>query len=213
MALSSSVNNYYDEEISVKTIKTICQSLAGLAASAVLALGVAESASAFTLIYSESQTVTGISGLDIDGTKYDVEFIDASFNEVFGNVGDLTEFEEETPTFWGDEVGAASAGWAVGTALGDSTLGVGNAVSFVIPVQEFVFREGVVLWEGAEWCFVCGVFDSAMYGGIMTDEGGTAIAKFTQLPEEVESVPEPASTIAILAVAGTGMLATRKRKK
>ncbi|MEM9539552.1 MAG: PEP-CTERM sorting domain-containing protein [Cyanobacteria bacterium P01_E01_bin.42] len=228
----------------MKTIKTICQSMAGLAASAVLALGVAESASAHTLIFDESDPnlVTGIEGLDIAGTEYDVRFVFGSFNDVFGNTGDLSVLEGNTPAFWLDEVGADEAADAIATALGDmygttsvSTFDyVGLVDGFVVPfgvlnldlwvveysmdliaypdddfVEEYWFQLDIPL-SSDPWA--CDQYELGE-GGDKLDCPWAVFFGDVVDEEDGRTVPEPTSTIAILAVAGTGLLATRKRKK
>ncbi|NES02179.1 MAG: hypothetical protein F6K22_04615 [Okeania sp. SIO2F4] len=90
--------------------------LAAAATSAVLLFSSVSCAEAFTLLYedpSDTQKVTGIEDLTIDGTEYDVSFEFGSFNDVFRNIGDLTELEGKTPEFWGDFSGAMKAAQAI----------------------------------------------------------------------------------------------------
>ncbi|MEM9542308.1 MAG: PEP-CTERM sorting domain-containing protein [Cyanobacteria bacterium P01_E01_bin.42] len=105
-------------------MKTIRKS-AGLIASILLALGFGESAfaAANPIVDSETGLVIGIKDIEIGGKKYDVEFVRSSFNEAFGNEGDLTELENETPTFWDDRTGGQMAAEAIATVLGDTSLG------------------------------------------------------------------------------------------
>lgn len=105
----------------MQTIKTIRQSMAGLAASAVLAFGLAERASAFNLITNPdyANVVAGIEDLNIGGTLFDVVFEYDTFDNVYGNVGDLTDLEGDIPTFWDDESGAEEAAATIIAALGD----------------------------------------------------------------------------------------------
>ncbi|MBP0017757.1 MAG: PEP-CTERM sorting domain-containing protein [Cyanobacteria bacterium SBLK] len=220
LALFSSVNNYSDEGISVKTIKTICQSLAGLAASAMLALGVAESALAFKLITDPSNDflVTGIEGLDIDGTKYDVSFIRDSFNNVYGNdlENNVVFTEENTPLFWGDSDGAKLATTAIIEALDDTyyvTYGYQDRPVDRFYVPYYWENGSVDLWEDYWNILNVDLVSAAGFGVDLDFSDGEEDYVWTKFVEIHQSVPEPASTIAILAVAGTGLLATRKRKK
>ncbi|WP_210407569.1 hypothetical protein, partial [Hydrocoleum sp. CS-953] len=74
--------------------------LATVATTVVLLFSGVSSAEAFTLLYedpSDTQKVTGIEDLTIDGTQYDVSFEFGSFSSVFGNTGDLIELEGKTP--------------------------------------------------------------------------------------------------------------------
>jgi hypothetical protein len=56
--------------------------------------------------------VTGISGLTVGETLYDVDFVVGSFEDLFGPTGPA-----EPPTFWGDPAGADQASAAIVTAL------------------------------------------------------------------------------------------------
>ncbi|MGD1716286.1 PEP-CTERM sorting domain-containing protein [Dapis sp. BLCC M172] len=98
--------------------------LATVATTVVLLFSGVSSAEAFTLLYedpSDTQKVTGIEDLTIDGTEYDVSFEFGSFNDVFGNTGDLIELEGKTPEFWGNYSGAMKAAQAIIDALGEDS--------------------------------------------------------------------------------------------
>lgn len=202
----------------MKTIKTIYQSLVGLAASAMLAfMAQAESASAFTLITDPGDPllVTGIEDLDVGGKLFDVEFEFGTFNDVYGNVGDFRVLDGDTPYFWGDSAGAIIAAESIVAALGNI---------------HYTFDNGVVTFDGflVPSTVVFATFLYVGYGdkllGVDRDEvlyahkAGSGLAPsdvpfFTPFAVFRAEIPEPTSTVAILAVAGTGLLATRKGKK
>ncbi len=180
---------------------TICQAIAGLAASAVLALGFSQSASAFTLKYGNKGVVTGIEDLDISGTKYDVQFKYGSFNSVYKNVNVL---EGERPTFWGKSSLGKIAAMEIKSALG-KTFVLGNKSMLLVPIGGE--ESQVKVWrlqkkQGQKIRLI----------NFSTSEITRPYAVFTEVSSPVVSTPEPGSTVAILAVAGTGLLATRKRK-
>jgi hypothetical protein len=78
------------------------------------------------IVIDTSGTVTSISGLDVDGQKYDVTFsqLSESFNDFFG---DPTLPTFVTPTFWGNSTGASNAVDALVAALNAYNLNINNS--------------------------------------------------------------------------------------
>lgn len=178
-------------------MKTIRQS-AGLIASIVLAFSFAESAlaAANPIVDPESGLVTGIKDLEISGKKYDVEFVRSSFNEAFGNEGDLAELENEIPMFWNDRTGGQMAENAIATALDDTSL----ESSIFIP------------YEGETKQIELNGLDRALVWAKFSESKMPLTALENHFSSHV-TIPEPTATVALLAITGTGLLATRKDKK
>ncbi|MBP0017442.1 MAG: hypothetical protein J7647_07780 [Cyanobacteria bacterium SBLK] len=194
--------------------QTIFKSIAGLAASAVLTLGFSQRASAFTLITDpgDPYLVTSIEDLNVAGTLYDVEFIFDSFDNIYGNVGNVEELEGSTPTFWNNTALGEIAALEVMGAMGDS-FGTWR-------VDESLLLDSFMVIIGSRPSPFSGVV-SSWYDGTPSllidglDPGLHSTAHPMQLPYAVfspASTPEPIGTVAILAGAGMGLFATRKGK-
>ncbi|MBP0018852.1 MAG: PEP-CTERM sorting domain-containing protein [Cyanobacteria bacterium SBLK] len=207
--------------------KKIVQSLGLIAGIILISLSFQQSASAFNLIFhgqpnrwvTKPWGVTGIEDLDVNGMLYDVEFVFGSFDEVFlYNVGDLTELEGMTPMFWDDLDDGKAAAAAIMEALGPHSNEIYCGLR--CPFNGFdVFRVPVGAVHSTHlrsW----GDNTVPLHNDILQPSdthhraNQSLYARF-QLADNpsLTSVPEPASTVALLAIAGTGFLTTRKRKK
>lgn len=142
---------------------------------------------------------TGISGLSINGSVYNVVFSNfASYNTVFGSAGD--------PTFLNDQTGAIDALNAIASFLNsESVTGITNLSGFAgaiyvdvpygVDLLE-VTKRSIFRTSSAPWAL-----DPSVYTGSKTDvETFISYATFATL-----SIPEPAPIPSTLALVGIGL--------
>lgn len=171
---------------------------------------------------------TGINGLVVDGTTYDVTFSTQSFNDLFS--GSL-------PTFWHDASGAYDAAVALAGSLADLgvtgldglTCGAGggwfsvaNACKLIVPDTNFpagVFVSGSGADNNHGTWFAGDNVSNAIFGpdtelGIVDGFlGKTAYAYADFAASGSTAVPEP-TTLALfgLGLAGLGFAFTRRKR-
>ena len=207
----------------------ILSSIAGFSISLISLLTLTSSALAFSLVrendsVNDSDTpVVGINDLSFEvadeSQSFDVEFLAGSFDDVFGNTGDVSILEGDTPTFWNEEDNARNATVAIIDALGDEefTVGEGNDLtsqfdSFYVPYEENstnnlelqAFYDAPQLSE-----------DSISTGSVLNLNSSLffPFAKFQESATPITTpVPEPSSTIAMFLLASSGLLASRSKK-
>jgi hypothetical protein len=121
-------------------------------AAVALSLAIAHSASATPILLGTTTDATGIQGLVVDGTSYNVTFISATYNQVYGS---------STPTFENNLNGATDAMTALTAALqslqvtvltGNSP-GVQSAVIAYGPEadDQFLAQQSVFGIDGSYW--------------------------------------------------------------
>ncbi|NET16511.1 MAG: PEP-CTERM sorting domain-containing protein [Okeania sp. SIO1H6] len=198
--------------------------LATAATSAVLLFSGVSSAEAFTLLYedpSDTQKVTGIEDLMIDGTEYDVSFEFGTFNDVFGNTGDLIELEGKTPEFWGNIYGAHNAGQDIIDALGEDSYlysipssnsdSIWRSDRFFVPYLSLFTQQFVNMytdfWPATE---KDQIYSMSILPNYSNYSSTYPIATFDSEVDESDRVPEPSL---ILGLMGLGGLILRDKRK
>lgn len=146
-----------------------------------------------------ASAATGISGLSINGSVYDVVFSNfASYNTVFGSAGD--------PTFLNDQTGAVGALDAIASFLNSESVtgitnltGFGGAIYVDVPygVDSLeVTKRSIFRTTSAPWAL-----DPSVYTGFKDDvETFISYATFA-----ASSAPEPAPIPGTLALVGIGL--------
>jgi hypothetical protein len=155
-------------------------------------------ARADTLIGTTSDP-TGINGLVVDGTTYNVTFVNGSYNAVYTST---------PPTFFGNATGALDAATVIANDLnsfGVSVFGI-NQPSYFVPVRDAM---GLNTGYGAE----LGVSTFVAGGYTLADSQGSIGADYTSFVA-VSGVPEPSTwAMMLLGFAGLGFLAYRRKSK
>ncbi len=193
---------------------------AAAATSAVLLFSGVSSAQAFTLLYedpSDTQKVTGIEDLTIDGTEYDVSFEFGSFNDVFGNIGDLTELEGKTPEFWGDLSGAGNATQAIINALGEDSYLYSDDTdlsdSFLVyhsdDLTGGVYRDHYSLKEDFVWPWFS---PSPVYNSKIWPIATFNVVDPPPPPDSSDRVPEPSLILGLIGLGGLMLGDQRKTR-
>lgn len=195
--------------------------LATAATSAVLLFSGVSSAEAFTLLYedpSDTQKVTGIEDLMIDGTEYNVSFEFDTFSSVFGNTGDLIELEGKTPEFWENSSGARNAAQAIVDALGEdsyvsTTLSGGLSDIVLVPYKmdnydPYYFWFWADNWVNPGWdWYLDNWFSRTSYNKTIATFN---VVDLPSPPSDSDRVPEPSL---ILGLMGLGGLILRDKRK
>lgn len=170
-------------------------------------------ANAVPIVQGPLSAVSGITGLDVDGTLYDVTFVNDSYNNVFSS---------STPTFFGDGASAQAAAIAMVNVFNSlSVTGIldltdinGSPIYIDIPTAEsvgFYDTWSAFLPSGATW-------DSGFTAGVLGGDFSqisTAFATFTLASGSGNGgstqVSEPA-TLALMSLGLFGLGFMRKRK-
>lgn len=158
-------------------------------------------ASAVPIVNYSSGVATGISGLNVGGSDYDVSFVFGAYNAVFGTT---------TPTFLGDSAGADAAANAMMAVLNaevpSPTIGSGSRLGVLWTVYSATatnFLATQVGYQPSPWQRF-----GDFFGNVTTDHTANnwGFAKFTA----VAAVPEPA-TLALMALGIAGLGVMRRR--
>ena len=203
----------------LKFVKKALMVAAG--ATAISLVGSVCEAQAFTLITdpNDSNLVTGIEDLDVNGSLFDVDFVaDSSYDDLFTNTA-------STPTFSGDREGAEAAATAIISALGDTfatavTTEFGVDVdtdNFEVPYSTLAtippigpFPSLVVGWgDFSNLLDVDDLETSNSNGSLLNIQ--QPIAVFTTA--EPEPVPEPATILGSLAALSLGAVLKKKQQQ
>lgn len=207
----------------------ILSSIVGLSITFASVLTLTTRASAFSLVHEDgsfndsNKQVVSINDLsfEVDGEEklFDVEFLVGSFNDVFGNTEDVSTLEGDTPTFWNQEDNARNAALAIINALGSEAFTIGEANDVTSQLDSFFVPYEVNPTNNLEL--------QAFYDAPQTSEDNIStgsvlnlnsalffpFAKFRESATPVVTpVPEPSSTIAILLLVGSGLLASHSQK-
>jgi hypothetical protein len=186
-------------------IRTFASTL--VLATAFSALTAPIAARAATLV-GPSSFPTGVDGLVVDGTTYNVTFTEGSYNTVFSVTA---------PTFLNNALGASDAASDLAVAL-NSLAGtfIGTTLAELIPYALISSRSGDVVVDAVECCFggLGPLFQTTAFAINFDTPVGSSpprveygFAVFT----EVSSVPEPGTwAMMLLGFAGIGFLAYRR---
>jgi PEP-CTERM motif len=186
-------------------IRTFASTLA--LATAFSALTAPIAARAATLV-GTSSFPTGVDGLVVDGTTYNVTFTQGSYNTVFSVTA---------PTFLTNSTGASDAAGALAAAL-NSLAGVPPSAEF----QEFIPYSAPDSFGDYLASFVYGTVQNTYAALNGANESDTST--FTSNPPTVDSgiavfttvaaVPEPGTwAMMLLGFAGIGFMAYRRKSK
>lgn len=207
-------------------IKTL-SSILGFSLTVASVLTLTSGASAFSLVHQDgsfndpSKQVVGINDLSfaVDGAEksFDVEFLVGSFNNVFGNTGDVSVLEGDTPTFWNQEDNARNATLAIINALGNEAFTSMTGNDFESRLDAFFVPFEVNSPSTSE---VRTFFDNAqtsqdtISSGLILNLNSSLVFPFAKFQESsspvTTPVPESSSTLAIFFLTGSAILATRK---
>jgi hypothetical protein len=153
-------------------------------------------ARAATLLGTTSNP-TGIDGLVVDGTTYDVTFVNGSYNVVYTS---------SAPTFLGNDAGAADAAGAISSALNGFGVGPGELEYIDVPAEE---GGGTNLGSAAH---INGSTWSSQFFAL-TDTAQDGFIDYTSFVA-VASVPETTTwAMMLLGFAGLGFMAYRRKTK
>jgi hypothetical protein len=155
-------------------------------------------ANAETLVGTTSDP-TGINGLVVDGTTYNVTFVNGSYTSVYSGAA---------PTFLGNQTGAYDATVAIGTALN---------LFLVVPTPPLAYI--LVPYEDP---YIATGFDASIYtqfNSVWTNDPGNISSQpdsYTSGAEDfavfTAAVPEPSTwAMMILGFAGIGFMAYRRK--
>jgi hypothetical protein len=170
-----------------------------VALALLLGATVAMPAQADTLVGTTSNP-TGIDGLNVDGTTYDVTFVNGSYNSVYGSA---------TPSFFGNATGAADAAQAIKTGLDDLNVQPVALTEILVPVA--ILNDGTISDSVVIFCCGISIVTTTDTSGVDAPFGPSI--DYTSFVA-VTAVPEPATwAMLILGFAGIGFMAYRRRAK
>jgi hypothetical protein len=194
-------------------VKMNRQFLTGVFAVGAMSVGMfalMDTAEAATLVQNGGGTVTGINGLTIGTSSYNVDFNNANFTSLFGSTGTSPQ-----PTFWQNQTGAQDAANAINSFLtGQNQLGnifLGNANSYLVAFNLIPPSKGngpgtvagIKGLSGNPWT-------SSFVDDVPQNGGGNqpVYAVFSAVPPT--AIPTPALLPGLI---GMGLAAMRKKKQ
>lgn len=178
-------------------------------------------ASAFNLVHEDgsfndsNKQVVGINDLnfEVDGESesFDINFLVGSFNDVFGNINDVTNLEGDTPTFWNQEDNARNATLAIINALEGEAFTIGEENDITSQLDSFFVPYEANLTNNLE---IQTFYDAPQTSednistGSVLNLNSTLFFPFAKFQESTTPVPESSSTIAIFLLTTLGLLAS-----
>lgn len=169
-------------------------------AAVVLALALPLNAYALPIVLTDgSGYATGIAGLVVDGTTFDVSFRLGSFDSLFPSPA------AGSPTFWGDGDGASDAADAMASVLtaGSATA---NYRRVHVPYEQQVV--GIVTGYGVDYSGSAWNSSGAV---LILGTASNSSERFAVFSEATSSVPDAGAAASLLGLALFGVAALRRR--